>query len=329
MKIKSISGKFLTFIIIATIVFSSISIAYAVEKTTAKFSNRMIKLGFSKQFTLENPQEEKYTLQIANKNIAQQTGKLKIKNGKTVCKIKGVTAGTTSVKVISKGKEIGNFKVIVYKREAALNSKKKSISLNFNSHGSSVYMKNCHIYAKSLVVFPHPNAKYTAQSENYEIVNHTNDGLIYTVNKGTTRVAIYESLGSTRRSLGIVTINTSPTTMSYVAKENNRFYGGDIFGKGNKYECVYLKGKNRKFRMQSRIKESLINNIYTGSTFAKNDYKITYKSTKPHIATVSKNGIVTGQKLGNAKIRYTITFSDKSVFNGSCHISVLEKIITT
>lgn len=329
MKIKTISGKFLIFIIIISTIFSSFSIAFATESTDLKFTDKVVKVGFSKRFKLDNPDEKKYTLQIANEKIAQQVGKLKIKNGKTVCKIKGVNAGSTTIKVTAKGETLGSFKVTVYKKDASLRAKKKNITLKYNSHGSSAYMKDCHIYARNFVVFPHPQAKYTAQSENYEIVNHTNDGLIYTVNKGTTSVTIYETIGSQKRSMGVVTIKVTSATMAYVAKENKRFYGEDIFGKGNKYECVYLKGKNRKFRMQSRIKECLINNIYTGSNFSKNSYEITYESLKPDVATVSKNGIVSGKKSGKTKIKYTIKFSDNSIFTGYCHISVLTKSVTT
>lgn len=323
MGIKSILTVFLIITIIISAGNSAIFTVSASEEPV--FPNIRIKSGFSLKVKLDNPDSAKYTVKIKNTKIAKQITKCRISKGNTVFKIKGLSKGRTVAKVFSKGKQIGKFKINVYIADATLKESCKNLTLKYNSHGSSVYMTNCHIYAEDLVKYKHPKAEYSALSDDYNIVNHTNDGLIYTVNKGTTQLKIYEKIGKAdKRALGTVNITVKEAKMASVASENEKFYPEGIFGKGNKYECVYT---GESLRIQGRIKECLINNKYTGSAFKKSQYKITYKSSNKKIATVNKVGKITGKKEGSTNIRYKIRFSDKSYFTGSCHISVLSNTV--
>lgn len=324
MKIKSTLSKFLIIITVLSVIFSAFPTVFATEKP--EFKNCEIKKGFSKKITLDNPENQKYTIKIGNTKIAKLKGKTTTKDGSTQCKIKGLKKGKTTAKIYVKGKKIGSFKIRVYSAKASVKKTCKTITLKYNNHGSSAYMTDCNIYAKELVKNIHPNGKYTALSDDYSIVNHTNDGLIYTVNKGTTTLKIIETVNGKKRSLGKITVKVKNTKMAYVARENAKFYPEGIFGWGNKYECVYLGNDGKKTDTQSRIKSCLINNRYTGSSFKASEYKIKYVSLDESIAKVNSKGVITGKAIGYTDIKYIITFSDKSNYTGFCHVSVQENV---
>lgn len=323
MTTKQITKNLFAFLLILITTFSSLCHVYATKNIS--FSNIKIKAGKTININLKNSANQKYKIKIKDTKIARQIGKITRKSDKDICKIKGLKKGQTTANVFIGDKKIGSFKIKVLRADAKIKNKYKSFTLKHNSHGSNAYMTDCHIYVKDIVKNMNPHRKYTVSSNDYNIVNHTSDGLIYTVNKGKTTLTIYEKNSKNKiKSLGTVSIKVKETKMAYVAKENKKFYPQGIFGKGNKYECVYLGEESNTINIQKRIKECLINNEYTGSKFKKSEYKIKYTSLDKKIAVVSDDGRVTGVKKGKTKIKYTIIFSDKSLYTNYCHISVEE-----
>ena len=57
------------------------------------------------------------------------------------------------------------------------------------------------------------------------------------------------------------------------------------------------------------------------------DYKVTFKSSNPEIATVDKNGIVYGAKNGTTRITVTVTDGNGNIFKDTCTVQVQYNIL--
>lgn len=325
MLLKKYLNRILVFSLILIIALPSLPFLASADSS---YKDIKIKAETTTKINLGYSYAKDYKVTIRNTKIAKVKGSITAENYQSICTIKGLKKGNTKAIVYLRNKRIGSFKIRVTRADASIKKKYRNLALKYNSHGSNAYMSESHIYVNDLIKNPHPKGKYTVFIADHNIISNTSDGNIYTVSKGSTNLTVYEKIkGQKKRNLGTVSVKVKNAKMAYVVKENRKFYPDGIFGKGNKYECLHIDGSDNFLNIQKRIRTSLINNIYTGSAFTKSEYKIKYESLKPAIATVDKKGIVTAQKVGTTKIRYTINFSDGSRFVGYCHISV-EKSIT-
>ena len=86
-----------------------------------------------------------------------------------------------------------------------------------------------------------------------------------------------------------------------------------------------------KVALSCKTKRVAIGGTYTLTVKGVNDKKATYawSSSDKKVATVSKNGVITGESEGTAKIECKITMSDKSTKTLSCKVTVLEQTKAT
>ena len=182
-------------------------------------------------------------------------------------------------------------------------------------------MSAAHFDISKLIMYRHAGAKYYAISDNEKTAGIVSDTIVYSTGKGTTKVAVFETIKNKTAAVGTFKVKVTAAAMSYVAKQNSLFYNGIIFGHGDNTEFLDLI-ETKTVNLKPTIVSRLINNSLTNSHFKSSQYNITYKSTNTAVAAVSSAGKVTAVKEGNAKINYTITFKDKSTFKHSCKIIV-------
>lgn len=288
------------------------------------FSKMKINEKMTKKKTLKNPYYKDYSFKYDKKIIKINTAYF-ASGEKYTYKIKGLKKGTTKVKVFIKGTGVkaGTFNVTVGDFKTKLKKKYNTLELKYNSHGSSTYMTDSHIKLNTMLKDRKHGAVYSVAIDNEKIASSLSDDkstTIYSAGKGETTAKIYQKIGKKEETeIASFNIKVKKSKMNYVAKQNMLFFNDGIFGNGEMVE--YLSPKE-SFSMKSTIVKSLINNTYTGSSFKKSQYKITYKSTDKSVVTVTSDGKVTAKKVGNAVVNYTITFSDDSKFNGGCPIEV-------
>ncbi len=297
---------------------------FTVNKPSAKTYNEMkINVNMTKKKTIKNPYYKEYTIKY-DKKIAKI--KKSVSGEKYTYKVKALKKGSTTVEVYLKDTKVkvGSFKVTAGDYPTTISKKYKPLELKYNSHGTSSYMEDCHISLSKMLKDKKSGATYSVVIENEKIASsftEKKNTIIYSVGTGSTQATVYQKIGKKEETeIGKFTINVTKAKMSYVAKQNMLLFTEGIFGNG---EMVEFLSPSESFTMKSTIVKSLVNNTYTGSSFKKSQYSISYKSTDKSVVTVSKEGKVTGKKPGYAVVNYTITFSDKSTFEGGCPIEVL------
>jgi hypothetical protein len=168
------------------------------------------------------------------------------------------------------------------------------------------------------------NTTYSVSSSNENVVSYLSSGEIYATGKGKATCTVYEKTGKSKKTeIDTFTVTVTKSKMAYVVEENALWYNDGIFGQGNLIEYLNLTD-NKTLKIQGIIKSHLINNTNLGSHFKSSLYKITYKSGNTKVAKVSSKGVVTAKAVGNAKITYTITFTDGSAYKDVCNVSVEE-----
>lgn len=296
---------------------------------TVNFKNVRINKNTSKKVTLKNPSYKDYRFKIADKKTAKIDPAYYADADKVSYNVKGLKKGDTTVKVYLKGTkfQVGSFKITVGNFPAKIKSRYKTISLKYNGHGNSAYMSKSHISLKSILKDKRAGAKYTVRIDDSQVASTVGDDLIYAAGKGSTRARIYEKTASAKKTkLGTITIKVSRAKMAYVADENKAFYNDGIFGHGDFIEYLSLVEKNNTtLNMKGTIERCLINNTITGSHFKASAYKITYSSSNPKVASVNADGVVTAVGYGDARIYYTIAFSDNSKYEDYCPVSVYDE----
>lgn len=304
-----------------------------VEKQS--FKDVTLNPGTGKLMTVKNPYAYEYSFAFSDKKTAKINPSYYAIGEKYSYTVKGLKKGQTTVKVYIKKSKIGEFAIKVDDLDTHLRKGKTTLSLKYNKHGSSTYMSKSNAILTELLSDMKAKAKYTVEIDNLNVadkINYThyslsgenkNTNLIYATGTGETTATVYEKIGSRTKKIATLTIVVKKAKMNYVARENREFYNDDIFGNGDFVEYLNLTD-NKKLQMAETIKNSLINNEYTGSHFKKSDYTITYKSSAPSVAKVNKKGVVTAKKVGNATVKYVITFSDGTKHKGTCAVSVDE-----
>lgn len=232
---------------------------------------------------------------------------------------------TGSVKVdvyiTNANKKVGSFNVTVGDYKTYVYEDNKVVKLKYSKYGSNAYMSKSHILIEDILNNKKSKAKYKVVSDNEKVVSFLNSGHLYAEGIGNANCSVYEKIGKTTTLVDKITVKVKKAPMSYVARENYYWYDDGVFGKGEYVEYLNLTD-NATLEMEDTIKTCLINNKTTGSHFKHSQYSISYKSDNPKVATVTDNGIVTAQSLGEANIIYSIKFSDKSVYKGNCQVSV-------
>lgn len=287
------------------------------------FKSRKINVKVTEKVTLRNPYTYEYKFKASKKGIVKLPTKC-TKNGKSrTYSFKALKAGTTTITVYMKdnSKKVGSFKISVGNYKTKINPKYKTIKLKYNSHGSSTYLSDSHFNASKMLMYKHYGAKYYVISHKEKIAGIVNSTIVYSTGKGTTSATIYEKLKGKTKAVGTFKVKSVAASMSYVVKQNAKFYNNNIFGHGDNTEFLDMTG-TKTVSLKPTINSRLLNNSLTGSHFKSSDYKITYSSSNKNIAKVSTAGKVTAVKAGTAKINFTITFKDKSTFKYYCKIFV-------
>lgn len=290
-----------------------------------KFEDKKINVKMSKKVTLNNPFIKEYSFKYDKKIISIK--KVKSKGTKRTYRIKTHKEGSTDVEVRLKDKTklIGKFKVTAGDVKTEIKKKYKPLKLKYNAHGSSTYMKDCHISLDSMLKNKKYNATYTVTIDSENIAStyiDKNNTFIYSTGKGSTTAELYQKIGKKpEEKIGEFKINVEKSKMNYVAKQNMLYFPDGIFGNG---EFVEYLSPNETFNMKTTIVNSLINNKETGSHFKASCYSISFKSTDTSVVKVTSAGKVTAKKLGYAIINYSIGFSDNSVFKGGCPVEVIK-----
>lgn len=291
------------------------------------FENVKINEKMTKSITLKNPYTKTYTFKY-KKKIAKIYKSYTKKGEKYTYKVKGLKKGATTVKVYLKGtkKKIGSFNFTVGDYATKVKKNYKTLNLNYNAHGSSNYMKGCSINLDSILKHKKHKAVYSAIVDNEKVAStiiEDDTTYIYSTGKGETTAEIFQKIGKEKKKqIATIKINVTKTKMSFVCEQNMLWFDGGIFGSGDMRE--YL-NPGDTLNLKKTIVNSLIDNIYTGSHFKKSLYSISYKSSDTSVVTVNSDGKATAKKVGLAEIKYTITFSDKSVFKGNCPIEVWQR----
>lgn len=301
---------------------------FTVTKTEKQtFKDVKINIKMSKKVTLKNIYAKKYRFKY-DKKVISIPKKFTSKKDNRTYKIKTLKKGSTDVEVYLKGTKakVGAFKVTACDIKTTLNKKYKTLKFKYNGHGSSNYMKDCHISLNTMLSNKKYNTTYTVTIGNEKVASTYIDKKkthIYSVGKGSTTADIYQKIGKKEEEkIGSFKITVVKTKMNYVAKQNMAYYPDGIFGSGEMVE--YLSPKET-LDMKATIVKSLINNPLTGSHFKKKYYSISFKSSDTSVAAVTSIGKVTAKKVGYAIVNYSIGFSDNSVFKGGCPIEVIKK----
>ena len=301
------------------------------------FKNFALNPRTNKRMTVTNPYAYDYSFTLSDKKIAEIDPAYYAKDKKYSYTVKGLKKGQTTVKVYIKKSKVGEFTIKVDDLDAHIKKSKTTLTLKYNKHGSSSYMSESNAILTELLSDMKAKAKYTVEIKNRNVADkidythysisgeNKNTNLIYATGTGKTKATVYEKTGSKTKKIATLTIVVKKAKMNYVARENRALYDDDIFGHGDFVEYLNLTD-NKNLRMAETITNCLINNEYTGSHFKKSDYTITYKSSAPSVATVSKNGVVTAKKVGTTTVKYVISFSDGTKHTGKCSVSVDEDL---
>lgn len=288
------------------------------------FKDVNINTGTKKTVKLNNPYYKDYSFKISDKKIAKIEMGYFSDGTDFSYKMKGLKKGSTEVNVYLEGTgfKAGSFKINVGDFPAAVKKRYKALELKYNSHGSNAYMSKSHVILKNIITDKKAKAKYSVVSDNENVVSSLDTGEVYATGKGRATCTVYEKIGkSAKKSIDKFSVKVTKAKMSYVAEENSMWYNDGIFGGGEFVEYLNLTDC-KTLKTEETIVRCLINNRQTGSHFKQSQYKITYKSTNPGVASVSSNGVVTAKKPGSATIIYKISFSDGSAYTDKCPVEV-------
>ncbi len=285
------------------------------------FENMNINTGTVKETILDNPFDRNYTLKASNSKLVS-IKQAYLADHKEHFNIKALKTGSTTVSVYIKSTKIGSFKVTNGDFETTIPEKYQNLTLYYNSHGSSTYMGYSHVDISDILEDKKAKTKYAVYVEDESVASVISANLLYSTGLGKTTAEVFQKIGNhPRTSLGKINITVKKISMAYVVRQNVAFYNDGIFGNGDMVEFLDLK-KNKTLKLAPTIKSKLLNNDYTGSAFKSSDYKITYKSSNSKVVKVDSAGKATAVKAGFARVRYTITFSDKTKYSGVCPIDV-------
>lgn len=316
---------------------------YSIKVTPVRkldFEDVRINPKTTKSVTLKNPYDKDLTFKYSTKKYAEIDPAYTAVEDSFTYNFKAKKKGSETVKVyLGKTKKLlGQFKITVAKTDTTVLPEYETLTLLYNKHGSSVYMSESHIMLTDLLQDVKYKAKYTATLSGTSVVDKITEksdstrgekkttDMLYATGKGSATAVVYEKLtGKKKKQIATFKIKVKKAPMNYVADENMKLYDEGLFGNGEGVEAMTV---GDTLNVGKTVKSALINNTWTSSHFKKSLYKITYKTSAPNKLPVSADGIVTAKKVtkNDAKITYTITFSDKSVFKGKAVISVNEAV---
>lgn len=282
-----------------------------------------INVNMTQKITINNPYAYEYRFKASKKNIVKLPKTCTSNGTKRTYSFKALKKGEVTIGVYLNGapKKVGEFTIKTGSFKTTVDSRYKTVTLKYNSHGSSTYMSQSHFDFSDALLCKRAGANYYLISDNEDIADVVDETIVYSTGKGTTSATVYEEIGSKSKAVGTVTIKSKPVTMSYVAKQNAAFYDNMIFGHGDNTEYLNLTD-TKSVSLKPVIVKRLLKNSLTGSHFSSSNYTITYVSSNKKAATVSSSGKVSAVKAGKAKITFTIKFSDTATYKNSCRIVV-------
>lgn len=283
---------------------------------TVSFSDVKLNQGVTAEFTVNNPFVSKYTFELSDAKVAH-ISKAFTENGiRRVYRVYGKRLGSTKVEVYERGQKAGEFTLTVGDFPTEILPKYSEVTLKYCPNGSSVYMSESHLQIQDALTLMH-KADYSVTIDDETAVSSLEDGMVYATDIGEADVTVIESIDGNEKVVGVIKFTCVKAKMSYVVKQNSLFYDTGVFGNGD--STVYL-DKGDKLKAMPVIKERLLNNTYTGSSFKKSEYKAEFSTSDKTIAAVDSDGVVTAKKAGKARIYYTLTFSDKSTYRSSFRV---------
>ncbi len=330
---------------------------FAVKVTEYKLQNVNVEVGKSKTVTVKFPAKSKdidFKILTTYGDSKKATVSLKkSQKGNNQYTLKGKTSGKTrgaiylkesyfdSTKSLNLGKRlVCVFDINVF--ECKENIKENAeISLYyckaFNQFSGvdkiTIYHddtltegENCFTFTNSITSYLNEKVsgvKYQIVTEKSGIVGLYGNR-VYTKSAGKTTATIYGVYPDGKIvNYGSLPVNVKKVSMAKVAEikyENSEWDLFDYFDEGNvTLSLSGVKTLNAKYTIDNNFLNT------DGFKFDSSDYKVTYKSTNPKVASVSSNGIVTAKKVGSTKFTFTIKFSDGSTFNYGEETITVEK----
>ncbi|MEE3333958.1 MAG: hypothetical protein VZR54_06755 [Ruminococcus sp.] len=226
--------------------------------------------------------------------------------------------GSTTADVYIKNTKVGKVKIKVGAYKPYVDSKNKNVTLKYNSHGRaedyygfSEYLRNY-----DYRIFD----KLTYKTDSKYITYNKDDLYPFTINRtGSTTISICHK----NKKLASIKAKIKTAKMADVFSNN---LGGESDGDFLNYEHCVSYSTNTTYDVFDNINSIVLNNKRKGTNFSKSDYKITYKSNDESTATIDEYGVAhikpAALQAGSVSFKYTIKFSDKSVYTGTYKILV-------
>ncbi len=280
---------------------ATVTIPYSKKTLTKSFKVTVkVKGKASAAFTAKSYKTSVATVKVKGSNInvtAKKAGKVKI----TV---------TTKAKNI-KNKKLSKSLVLTVKKapRPAYISEEDSIELSYSSYADSETIGFCEMEVCDIVQSQADNATYYATVADSSIAETKLKGMyICAVGEGTTTADIFERDSNAKtRKLGTVKVNVEKAEMATVATR----------ALSNNYDDPVSTWLKLNFGTKTYDFGTLINRVLTqtteyGAKFTSSDFTATYSSPDEKVATVDKDGVITGVGNGEVNVVCTLEFTDGS-----------------
>ena len=293
--------------------------AYKITVKDVKNSSfRAIKLSVGADLVgaVKNSYTRAYTLKIRDESIAMVNPKSTVQDniGADNYQFFGFNTfrkGTTTADIYLYGtkKKVGTVKLVVGDYKPYVDSRFSTLTLKYNKHGLAEYN-----YGFAHVLH---NYKYGAKltykyDTKYLKIKKSGLNSVIPKKRGTVKITAYA--GDVKA--GTFKVNIVKGTMAEVFANNT---GGESDGDFLNYDdFIHISDGKKTFNLFNKINKAVLNNENKGTSFAEEDYTVTYKSPDETVATVDENGKVhAGAKASEGdqiSLWYSLKFSDGSTF---------------
>ncbi|MBQ5399492.1 MAG: Ig-like domain-containing protein [Ruminococcus sp.] len=259
-----------------------------------------------------------FSCKSGNKKIVKNVSCWTIDDEKNATlSMKAIKNGSARVDIydyISKQK-VAKLKVKVGSFKASVSNAYRKITVKYSKNGQHPF----DLY--DIVNNPKKGAKYTYKSDSKKL--KIRGDYVYAKKTGNAEIKVYEK-AKTKKKIGTIKVKMIKATMAETYANN---INGDADAFCLNYEdFMEVSNGETTFDLFKDINNTVLNNKFKGTSFSKDEYKITYESEDESVATIDENGLVhAGEKAldkNSVSIRYTISFSDGSSFTDIYYLGI-------
>ncbi|MEE3429063.1 MAG: aminotransferase class V-fold PLP-dependent enzyme [Ruminococcus sp.] len=250
---------------------------------------------------------KKFTAKSSKTSVAS------VKVSGTKVKVTAKKAGTAKITVTSKAKNASGkklkktLKITVEKGliPASLDEYYYDTHLSYSDYAEGADMWGGHTAVEEMIIDANSKAKYYAATADASVAKTLDGGKVIASSKaGSTKADIFENLNGKVRKLGTIKISVNRIDMAQAA-ENVLLDYKDI-----DFSNLWIKANLGKTELNLK---NLYKKVFSEKTkFAESDYSFSFIPDDEKVASVNKDGVITGVKNGSTNIETGIEFSDGS-----------------